>query len=57
MSEVSEPSDIETFDKQDDKDADFNVDNYRQEMDSDDSFIEMPENNARINIQFNSLRF
>lgn len=51
MSEASEPSDVETFDKQ--KDADFNVDDYRQEMDSDDSFIEMPDNNARINIQFN----
>ncbi|XP_070156549.1 general transcription factor 3C polypeptide 5 [Polyergus mexicanus] len=51
MSEASEPSDIETFDKQDDKDADFNVDNYRQEMDSDDSFIEMPENNIQMNQQ------
>lgn len=57
MSEASEPSDSETFDKQDDKDTDFNVDDYRQEMDSDDSFIELPENNVKINIQFILLRF
>lgn len=57
MSEASEPSDSETFDKQNDKDTDFNVDDYRQEMDSDDSFIELSENNVKINIQFISLRF
>ncbi|XP_072749433.1 general transcription factor 3C polypeptide 5 [Anoplolepis gracilipes] len=51
MSEASEPSDIETFDKQDDKDPDFNVDDYRQEIDSDDSFIELPENNIQTNEQ------
>lgn len=51
MSEASEPSDSETFDKQDDKDTDFNVDDYK-EMDSDDSFMELPENNVKINTQF-----
>lgn len=50
MSEASEPSDSETFDKQDDKDTDFNVDDYK-EMDSDDSFIELPENNMQMNQQ------
>lgn len=49
MSEASDSSDIETFDKQDDKDADFNVDDYRQEIDSDDSFTDLPENNVSLN--------
>ncbi|KAH0946082.1 hypothetical protein HN011_007029 [Eciton burchellii] len=45
MSETSELSDIATSDKQDDKDADFNMDDYRHEIDSDDSSNEFPENN------------
>ncbi|KAG5345715.1 TF3C5 factor, partial [Acromyrmex heyeri] len=50
MSEASDPSDIEMSDKQDDKDIDFNVDDYCHEIDSDDSFIELPENNVNIKI-------
>ncbi|EZA46895.1 hypothetical protein DMN91_005378 [Ooceraea biroi] len=48
MSETSEPSDIETSDKQDDKDADFNVDDYRHEIDSDDSYNEFPESDVNV---------
>lgn len=45
MSEGNDPSDTEMSAKQDDKDTDFNVDDYCHEMDSDDSFTELPENN------------
>ncbi|XP_012220563.2 general transcription factor 3C polypeptide 5 [Linepithema humile] len=54
MSEASDSSDIETFDKQDDKDTDFNVDDYRHEIDSDDSFTELSENN--VNLEINKSR-
>ncbi|XP_018343284.1 PREDICTED: general transcription factor 3C polypeptide 5 [Trachymyrmex septentrionalis] len=50
MSEASDSSDIEMSDKQDDKDIDFNVDDYCHEIESDDSFIELPENNVNIKI-------
>ncbi|XP_018404151.1 PREDICTED: general transcription factor 3C polypeptide 5 [Cyphomyrmex costatus] len=50
MSEASDPSDIEMSDKHDDKDMDFNVDDYCHEIDSDDSFIELPENNVNMKI-------
>ncbi|XP_011874303.1 PREDICTED: general transcription factor 3C polypeptide 5 [Vollenhovia emeryi] len=50
MSEASDPSDTEMSDKQDDKDADFNVDDYCHEMDSDDSFAESLENNVNVNV-------
>jgi len=50
MSEASDSSDIETFDKQDDKDTDFNVDDYRHEIDSDDSYTELPENNINVSL-------
>ncbi|XP_018369535.1 PREDICTED: general transcription factor 3C polypeptide 5 isoform X2 [Trachymyrmex cornetzi] len=51
MSEgASDSSDIEMPNKQDDKDIDFNVDDYCHEIDSDDSFIELPENNINIKI-------
>lgn len=53
MSEASDPSDTEMSDKQDDKDTDFNVDDYCHEMDSDDSFTELPENN--VNVCLNAL--
>ncbi|XP_012530118.2 general transcription factor 3C polypeptide 5 isoform X2 [Monomorium pharaonis] len=48
MSEMSDPSDTEMSDKQDDKDTDFNVDDYCHEIDSDDSFTELPENNVNM---------
>lgn len=52
MSDTSEPSDVETSDRQDDKDADFNVDDYRHEMDgSDDSFNEFPEGNVDVSLK------
>ena len=53
MSEASDSSDIEMSDKQDDKDIDFNVDDYCHEIESDDSFIELPENN--VNVCLNTL--
>jgi len=53
MSETSELSDIATSDKQDDKDADFNMDDYRNEIDSDDSSNEFPESD--VNVSANAL--
>jgi len=50
MSQISEGSDLsdtEMSDKQDDKDTDFNVDDYH-EIDSDDSFSESLENNVNV---------
>jgi len=55
MSETSELSDTATSDKQDDKDADFNMDDYRHEIDSDDSFNESPENICDVNVNPNTL--
>lgn len=48
MSEASDPSDTEVSDKQDDKDTDFNVDDYSHEIESDDSFAESLENNVNV---------
>lgn len=51
MSQISEGSDLsdtEMSDKQDDKDTDFNVDDYCHEIDSDDSFAESLENNVNV---------
>lgn len=48
MSEVSDPSDTEVSDKQDDKDTDFNMDDYGREIDSDDSLAESLENNVNV---------
>lgn len=56
MSEASDPSDTEVSDKQDDKDTDFNVDDYSREIDSDDSFAESLENNVNVRPNF-LLRF
>ncbi|XP_011698841.1 PREDICTED: general transcription factor 3C polypeptide 5 isoform X2 [Wasmannia auropunctata] len=50
VSDPSDPSDTEMSDKQDDKDADFNVDDYSHEIDSDDSYTELPENNINIKV-------
>lgn len=50
MSELSDPSDTEVSDKQDDKDTDFNVDDYSRE--SDDSFAESLDNNVNVRPNF-----
>jgi len=50
MCEASDPSDNEMSDKQD-KDTDFNVDDYCLEIDNDshdDSFTELPENYVNV---------
>lgn len=57
MSEASDPSDTEASDKQDDKDTDFNVDDYCREIDSDDSFAESVENNVNVRPTFLPLAF
>lgn len=53
MSETSDPSDMEASDKQDEKDADFNVDDYRHEIDTEDSSNELSENNINVNVRTN----
>ncbi|XP_032669040.1 general transcription factor 3C polypeptide 5 isoform X2 [Odontomachus brunneus] len=47
MSEPNESSDFETSDR-DDKDADFDVDDYRREVESDDSSNELPKDNVTM---------
>lgn len=54
MNDSSDPSDAETSDKRDDKDADFNVDDYRHDIDSDDAFNELLEGD--INVSSSALR-
>ncbi|XP_077268995.1 LOW QUALITY PROTEIN: general transcription factor IIIC subunit l(2)37Cd [Temnothorax americanus] len=48
MSEVGDPSDTEMSDKQDDKDPDFNGEDYCREIDSDDSLAESLDNDINI---------
>lgn len=50
MSEASNLSDSETFNKHD---ANFNMDDYRHEIDSDDSFTELSESNINVSTLYN----
>ncbi|XP_076625514.1 general transcription factor IIIC subunit l(2)37Cd [Colletes latitarsis] len=46
MSELNDESDEnEAFDARDGKDEDFNIDDYQKEIDSDDSYCDLPETN------------
>ncbi|KOC65841.1 General transcription factor 3C polypeptide 5 [Habropoda laboriosa] len=52
MSVTSEASDI-NFDKQNEKDEDFKIDDYQKEIDSDDSYYDIPETNDDENVKDN----
>lgn len=50
MSATSEDSE-ENFDTQDEKDEDFKIDDYQKDIDSDDSYCDIPEANNDKNVR------
>lgn len=51
MSEPSDTSDEISY-TQDDKDEDFKIEDYRKEIDSDDSYCDIPETNNDDNVRY-----